>query len=102
MLTEKPPAAPTVAQRAEQEISVNEFVNSAGVEKERYAGNLALWLILTLVATLLVHYTAILVLISLAKPTEALDQIFHAWLPVLSGFVGSAVTYYFTRDRGRS
>ena len=33
------------------------------------------------------------------KVAETLAGIFDAWLPVMAGFVGSAVTYYYTRER---
>lgn len=33
------------------------------------------------------------------KVVETLTGIFDVWLPVIAGFVGSAVTYYYTRDR---
>ena len=33
------------------------------------------------------------------KVAEALGEAFEVWLPVISGFVGSAVTYYLTREK---
>jgi hypothetical protein len=33
------------------------------------------------------------------KVVEALGEAFQVWLPVISGFVGSAVTYYLTREK---
>ena len=33
------------------------------------------------------------------KVVEALAGIYDAWLPVIAGFVGSAVTYYYTREK---
>ena len=52
-------------------------------------------------AGLAVHYVAVATLSSfgLTEAADALGKAFNAWLPVLSGFVGSAATYYFTRDR---
>ena len=33
---------------------------------------------------------------------EALGKIFNMWLPVISGLVSSAATYYFTRENQKS
>ena len=76
-------------------IQPNSFVSNAS--KEKFA--LAFWLILTLLLSVLVHYSATVVLEwnDKGKASESLSRIFHAWLPVISGFVGSAVAYHFTK-----
>lgn len=50
---------------------------------------------------LLLHYAAVMALEWAGKheAVKSLEDIFHAWLPVLSGLVGAAVTYYFTREK---
>lgn len=50
---------------------------------------------------LLLHYAAIITLELFGKhdAVKSLEAVFHAWLPVLSGLVGAAVTYYFTREK---
>ena len=66
------------------------------------ASRLANWLLGILVISFVVHYAAI-VLLSLyekKEAVEALSSLFATWLPVMSGFVGGAVTYYFTREQG--
>lgn len=70
---------------------------------EKHHAETARWiancLLGVLVASFVVHYVAITVL-SLYEKTaavESLSSLFGNWLPVMSGFVGGAVTYYFTR-----
>ncbi len=66
------------------------------------ASRLANWLLVILGASFVVHYIALTIL-SLNEKTEtveALSSLFGTWLPVMSGFVGGAVTYYFTREQG--
>ena len=50
---------------------------------------------------LLLHYSAVVTLELVGKPeaVKSLEPIFNAWLPVMSGLVGAAVTFYFTRER---
>jgi hypothetical protein len=66
------------------------------------ASRLANWLLGILVISFVVHYLAIVVLSLCEKEeaVEALSSAFGSWLPVMSGFVGGAVTYYFTREQG--
>jgi len=66
------------------------------------AKTLAFALVATLVGSLVVHYTAITILM-LNDQKEAVDvltQVFDKWLPVISSFVGGAVTFYLTRRKG--
>jgi hypothetical protein len=50
---------------------------------------------------LVVHYAAVMALELCGRhdAVKSLETIFNAWLPVLSGLVGAAVTFYFTRDK---
>ena len=47
-----------------------------------------------------IHYflVAILVANDQQKATEELTTIFNAWLPAITGLVGAATTYYFTKE----
>ncbi|MDP8981171.1 MAG: hypothetical protein M3O35_11325 [Acidobacteriota bacterium] len=49
---------------------------------------------------LLIHYGAVILFEwnGRHEAIKSLDTILNAWLPVLSGLVGAAVTYYFTRE----
>ena len=50
---------------------------------------------------LVVHYAAVIALEWSGKheSVKSLETVFSAWLPILSGLVGAAVTYYFTREK---
>ena len=50
---------------------------------------------------LLLHYAAVVVFEWNGKhdSVKSLETVLNAWLPVLSGLVGAAVTYYFTREK---
>ena len=63
---------------------------------------LAYTLVLMLGLTVAGHYAAVfwLKLSGKADAIEDLSRIFTGWLPVISGLVGSAITYYFTREKG--
>lgn len=65
------------------------------------ASRLAWLLIWVLVATFALHYLAIAILSWNGKEStvETLSSLFGIWLPVMSGFVGGAVTYYFTKEQ---
>ena len=78
----------------------------AGWRAEKHHAVTASWLayllLSILVISFVVHYAAI-ILLSLYEKTEAVEALsllFGSWLPVMSGFVGGAVTYYFTREQG--
>ena len=47
------------------------------------------------------HYgiTTWLLLNEKASVAEALSRIFNTWSPVIAGFAGAAVTYFFTREK---
>ncbi len=62
---------------------------------------LAYFLMSVLVGSFAIHYVAVLLLEIYGKheAAENLSKTFAAWLPVISGFVGSAITYYFTHEK---
>lgn len=62
---------------------------------------LAYSLVGILAATITVQYGLTLWLVLCGKDAgvAALDKLFNALLPILSGLVGGAVTYYFTKER---
>jgi hypothetical protein len=59
----------------------------------RLAGTLMVIMGLSLVA----HYIVVTIFVARGNmaAVESLQNIFHAWLPVISGLVGAAVAYYF-------
>lgn len=65
------------------------------------ARTLSVTLVAFLGLTILLHYGCVIgmVVAENDKGVEALSKIFNVWLPVISGLVGSSVTYYFTRDK---
>ena len=70
--------------------------------REATARTLAYVLVVILGVTVAGHYVATLVLQLKGKGEagESLARIFNAWLPVIASLVGSAVTYYFTKEKG--
>tara|TARA_Y100000310_G_scaffold337209_1_gene423688 strand:+ start:3729 stop:3992 length:264 start_codon:yes stop_codon:yes gene_type:complete len=71
-------------------------------EEKHYArttSKIAFLLIWIFIITFAIHYACIFTLSLLGKELaiEAIAQLFGMWLPVVSGFVGGAVTYYFTK-----
>ncbi len=73
-------------------------VGSKAVE-DVHRGNIAKWLIVLLAVVVIGHYLCVMVMEWNGKKTDATSAAFNAALPVISGLVGSAVTYYFTRGR---
>jgi hypothetical protein len=84
-----------VQQQAEDHYPVAERHRA---ETARY---LAYALVGILALTVLLQYglTVLLVWNGKADGIASLDKLFNNLLPVLSGLVGGAVTYYFTKDR---
>lgn len=71
-------------------------------QKADTARNIAYALVVILGASVFLHYLVISVTPLPAESAlrlEAYKAAFNAWLPVASGLVSAAVTYYFTRDR---
>lgn len=69
--------------------------------RAKTASYLAFLLVTILVLTLLLHYLATLILscYGQAEAVKVLGEVFDKWLPVITGFVGGAVTYYFTKEK---
>jgi len=84
------------------ERDINSKKQSWHPEERHYAQTtkkIALLLIWVFVITFAIHYGCIFALSLLGKElaVEAISELFGMWLPVVSGFVGGAVTYYFTK-----
>jgi hypothetical protein len=61
---------------------------------------LAYALITILTLTFLAHYWTTFWFVHEAKlPITALSDLFDKWLPIITGFTGSAVTYFLTKER---
>ncbi|ULH14018.1 hypothetical protein MF271_00630 (plasmid) [Deinococcus sp. KNUC1210] len=62
---------------------------------------LAFSLVAVLVISTLLHYHTVeqLYLTNRAEAAKQLSTIFDKWFPVITGFTGSAITYFLTRDR---
>jgi hypothetical protein len=72
--------------------------------KERHAhtaGKLAVWVLWILAGSIIVHYVCVLAFVFTghADGIKTLEDLFHSWLPVVSGLASAAATYYFTKDR---
>jgi hypothetical protein len=68
-------------------------------DPERYRATVTYLLLALLGVTIVGHYLGVLLLEwNTDKKTEALTSAYHEALPVVSGLVASAVTYYFTRE----
>jgi hypothetical protein len=69
--------------------------------REATARTIALALIWILGISAALHYIAIFALELNDKTAgvEELNRVFNIWFPVVSGLVGSATTYYFTKER---
>lgn len=62
---------------------------------------LAYWLVCIMVGSSVLHYASI-VYLSLTGHTDVASQvtpIYDKWFPVITGFTGSAITYFLTKDR---
>jgi hypothetical protein len=74
--------------------------------EDKYRAETATWLAKVLVgifgASVGLHYvlTAVLVYCGKQDSINGLNDIFNAWLPVISGLVSAATTYYFTKKNG--
>ncbi len=69
--------------------------------REVTARRLAMMLVAMLGGSVFIHYLALFLLVVYDKNDVAdkLSHFFNAWLPVISGLVGSATTYYFTKEK---
>ena len=84
-----------------------DFIESAFVEPFHEAKHradtsrkLAYMLVIFLGISWLLHYAGMLFCEWYGKhdAAENLSKAFSSWLPIISGLVGGAVTYYFTRE----
>ena len=68
--------------------------------KAKTASHLAYGLLIILGGGFAIHYltTAILAFHAKDEALKTVSTVFTGWLPAITGLVGSAVTYYFTRD----
>lgn len=71
-------------------------------QKAKTTRTLAYVLVGILGASVLLHYIAVIVILVNTENQaliDTIDGIFSSWLPVISGLTGSAITYYFTREK---
>ncbi|MDQ2949947.1 MAG: hypothetical protein M3Y27_29090 [Acidobacteriota bacterium] len=66
---------------------------------KKHRGRITVWLIALLTFIIVGNYICILVMEWNGKKPESLNNAFNASLPVVSGFVGSAIAYYFTKSK---
>ena len=72
---------------------------------ERYKARTTRWIAYLLIGifgvSFVIHYAVIIHLATSNQnaAVEIAERTFGAWLPIVSGFVGAAVTYFFTRER---
>lgn len=70
-------------------------------DQAKTAIKLAYWLVGIMVGSSVLHYAAIITL-SLGGHADVAGQvtpIYDKWFPVITGFTGSAITYFLTKDR---
>jgi nitrate reductase NapE component len=70
-------------------------------QKVLTARTLAYILIGILTLSVVAHYSVTVWLLQSenGEVVDITDRIFNSWLPVISGFAGAAVTYFFTREK---
>jgi hypothetical protein len=98
---------------AEQQVFPDDFVEAGSVDldenpprfeeakhRARTASCFAYILVIALIATLVLHYITIAIIAYRGDQeiAEILSRVFDKWLPIISGFVGGAITYYFTKE----
>lgn len=71
---------------------------AVGTEKHRQLVTLVLIALLALI--IVGHYVTVVVLEWNSKKVDTVTNAFNSVLPVVSGLVGSSVTYYFTKSDG--
>src|SRR5215470_5793319 len=86
----------TITNLGEEPLSFHEAKHRADT-----ARRLAYWLVAVLGGSFAIHYAVTLTLEVNDKheAAENLSKLFSSWLPVISSFVGSAITYYFTHEK---
>ena len=84
---------------------IGEFEETYPLDPRRHRERTAAWLAAALLAvfagSFFLHYTVLAFVVAEGANdlTQRLSDVFNAWLPVVSGLFGSAVTYYFTHQR---
>jgi hypothetical protein len=83
--------------------SFNNLPHKAVMHRAETAKRMAFLLVWILAGSVGIHFTvtAIFAACGLQEATELLAKIFNMWLPVISGLVSSAATYYFTKESQR-
>jgi hypothetical protein len=83
------------------EVTDVQELRTVKAHREVTTQRLAFLLVWIMGISMALHYVAVIVLTICNKETaaESLKVIFNAWLPVVSGLVGGACTYYFTREK---
>lgn len=78
-------------------ISIDDEIRKKKADTARHLAYLVIW---ALLLSILVHYGFVfgLELAGQSTVAEKLDDLFRIWLPVISGFAGSATTYFLTRE----
>jgi hypothetical protein len=68
--------------------------------KAETAKKLASWLVGILGGSIVVQYACVMTLVLTGRDygAKVVEDLFHSWLPVVSGLAGAAVTYYFTKN----
>lgn len=84
--------------KLEGTLLVRDQIAKAKADTSRY---LAYILVITLAVSVIAHYVAVVILVSNGNSAavDRLDAIFNAWLPVISGLTGSAIAFFFSKER---
>jgi len=69
---------------------------SGPFDVDKHRGYVTVLLIALLAFLIVGHYTCVVVMDWNGKKIDSVNAAFNAALPIVSGLVGSAVTYYFT------
>jgi threonine/homoserine/homoserine lactone efflux protein len=84
-------------------------VDKAGPPVAKTAAELAQWLLIIFGLVIVIHYAVMAIFLfpcsspsaDRLKQLEFVERIFNSLLPVIAGLLGSAVAYYFSRERGK-
>jgi hypothetical protein len=93
---ESPPIEGGLVSRADENLTFHKEKHRADTTRR-----LASWLVLVLGGSIAIHYVTVLLLEMWGyhNAVASLEKIFNSWLPVISGLVGAATTYYFTKEK---
>jgi len=91
-----PPIEGGLVTQADEDLSFHKEKHRADTTRK-----LAFGLVIVLGGSIAIHYATIVLLelYGFHNSVENLEKIFNSWLPVISGLVGAATTYYFTKDK---